>query len=153
VTSCCVYQGQLIIGTDKGVFIGIEHSGEGGNRQLLRKVLDVAGVTQLEIVPKTDMLLVLVEKSLLQYPLRAVLGMADGANPERLRPKKIGTGISYIRNGVCNNMTMVCTIKSTALSTKGKVLEPVGLGINNLQGKFGQMFKSTNESLGLKQVH
>jgi hypothetical protein len=88
---------------------------------------------------------------LLSYPLKAVLGQSEGTNVERLRPKKIGTTVTFFRQGVCNNMTMVCTVKSTALTATVKVMEPVGLGTSTLNGKIGRMFGTSNEALRLKK--
>ena len=58
---------------------------------------------------------------------------------DKLRPKKIGSNVTFFRQGVCNNMALVCTVKSTALTATIKVLAPVGLGVSNLHGKIGKV--------------
>jgi hypothetical protein len=153
INCSCAYQNQLIVGTDNGLYIGAptRSSVMDLTNQNFSKVLDLERIVQVDVLPKIDILLVLADKTLLSYPLRQVMELGEGSTSEKLRPKKIGSTVTFFRQGVCNNMTLVCTVKSTALTATVKVMEPVGLGISNLNGKIGKMFKTSNESLRLKK--
>ena len=61
--------------------------------------------------------------------------------------KKIGSNVSFFKQGMCSERNLVCAVKSTTLTATIKVLEPVGLGISNLRGKIGKLFRATNDSL------
>lgn len=74
----------------------------------------------------------------------AAIGVRNG--------KKIGTNVSFFKLGVCSERTLICAVKSSSLSASIKLLEPVGLGGNKLKGKFGRLFKSTNDSLRIYKV-
>jgi hypothetical protein len=66
--------------------------------------------------------------------------------------KKIGMNVSFFKVGVCAERTLICCVKSSSLSATIKLLEPVGLGANKLKGKFGRLFKSSNDSLRVYKV-
>lgn len=109
----------------------------------------------MDVIPKIDLILVLsgiaylynVDKTLLSYPLRAVLASADGNSNEKFKAKKIGSSVNFFRQGISSNKTLVCTVKSAALSSTIKVYEPMGLGVSNLHGKIGRMFGNSNDGL------
>jgi hypothetical protein len=68
---------------------------------------------------------------------------------EELRPKKIGSAVNLFKQGIFNNLTVVCTLSSPS---NVKIFEPVGLGMSNLHGKIGKLFKATNETLHMTKV-
>ena len=68
------------------------------------------------------------------------------------KAKKIGTNVSFFKLGVCSERTLISAVKSTSLSATIKLLEPVGLGVNKLKGKFGRLFKSSNDILRVYKV-
>ncbi len=68
------------------------------------------------------------------------------------RGKKIGSHVSFFKQGVCADRTLVCAVKSTTLTATIKVLEPMGLGVSNLRGKIGKLFRATNDSLRVFKV-
>ena len=88
----------------------------------------------------------------MSYPLGQIIDLAEGRSREKFRAKKIGSAITFFRQGICNNVALVCTVKSTALTATIKVMAPIGLGVSNLHGKIGKMFKTTNEGLRLEKV-
>lgn len=61
------------------------------------------------------------------------------------RAKKIATSVSFFKHGICAERSLICAVKSTSLTATIKVLEPVGLGVTNLRGKLGRLFKAPNE--------
>ena len=84
------------------------------------------------------------------------LDILDTSDPDphiaQRRGKKIGTHVSFFKQGICSERTLVCAVKSTSLTATIKVLEPVGLGGNKLRGKFGKLFLTTNDSLRVYKV-
>eukprot|EP00842_Homolaphlyctis_polyrhiza_P000294 jgi/Hompol1/1265/HPOL_002670-RA len=147
-----VYGDRLILGTDVGLFIGTEHaagqlesSGQLGGRFV--KVVDLERVTQIDILPNYDMLLVLADKNLLSFPMQILDFTEAEASSSSRKGKKIGSQVSFFKQGVCTERTVVCAVKSTALTATIKVLEPVGLGVSNLKGKIGKLFRGTSDSL------
>ncbi|KAJ3256695.1 RHO1 GDP-GTP exchange protein 2 [Boothiomyces macroporosus] len=111
------------------------------------QVLSLEKVAQVDAIPKNDILLVLSDKTLLSFSLKQVLEFSDNAQGEKLRPKKISSNVSFFKQGICNNLTLVCAVKSTTITANVKVLEPMGLGVINLQGKLAKVFKATSEPL------
>ena len=143
VNTCKVYQNQMFVGTEDGLYLV-----DLGTEPRARKITDLEQrIQQVDVIVKTDTLLVLTEKTLLAFPLRALL-LPDY---EKLKPKRISNSITFFKQGVCNNTTVICTVKSTALKSTIKVWEPIENGHSNLPGKLGKMFKSANEALRLKK--
>ena len=66
--------------------------------------------------------------------------------------KKIGSNVSFFKLGVCSERTLISAVKSSSLSATIKLIEPVGLGGNKLKGKFGRLFKATNDTLRVYKV-
>lgn len=92
------------------------------------------------------------ERTLYTFPLD-VLDVDEFHEPINHRKgKKIGSHVSFFRQGVCSERTLVCAVKSTTLTATIKVFEPVGLGGNKLRGKLGKLFRTTNDSLRVYKV-
>ncbi|KAF9095483.1 RHO1 GDP-GTP exchange protein 2, partial [Mortierella sp. GBA35] len=111
---------RLVIGTDSGVFVGKPKG------QFIR-VLPRERVSQVDVMEDERILLVLAEKQLLAYGLEA-LDPNDPNSPSK-RGKKLGSSISFFKTGVCQNKTLVGTVKnsSNALDSNSniKTLEPI----------------------------
>ena len=136
----------MFVGTDNGLYI-VDLQSETPSA---RKITELEQrIQQVEVLPKNDLLLVLSDKVLLSYPLRA----SFLPEYEKLKSKRIATSITFFKKGVCNNTTLICTVKSTTLKSTIKVLEPIDqqASNSNLPGKIGKIFKSTNEPLRLKK--
>nr|KAJ3423238.1 RHO1 GDP-GTP exchange protein 2 [Polyrhizophydium stewartii] len=151
--NCSVsYMDRLILGTDDGLYVGAEYpvagslnSDTGENRFV--RVIELERIMQVDVLPNYDMLLVLADKSLLSFPLQVLDVTEAEANSVGRKGKKIGSHVSFFKQGVCAERTLVCAVKSTTLTATIKVLEPVGLGVSNLRGKIGKLFRATSDSL------
>ncbi|MCJ1307965.1 RHO1 GDP-GTP exchange protein 2 [Agyrium rufum] len=135
---------KLVYGTDSGIYIQDRRPKAEPSRP--RQVLDVSGVTQIDMLEEYQLLLVLANKTLLSYPLE-VLDSTD--NPTLKRPKKIQSHTNFFRTGVCLGRHLVCCAKSSSISTTVKVFEPMDtLSKGRRQrGGFSQLFQSTQDSL------
>ncbi|KAI9815614.1 MAG: RHO1 GDP-GTP exchange protein 2 [Phylliscum demangeonii] len=112
---------KLVFGTDNGIFISDRRPKEAASKP--RRVLDVTGVTQVDVLEEYQLLLVLSNKTLISFPLEA-LELSEGQTPPAKRPRKIGHA-NFFKAGVCLSRHLVCCVKTSALSTTIKVYEPL----------------------------
>ncbi|XJO72365.1 hypothetical protein BDV3_003492 [Batrachochytrium dendrobatidis] len=146
------YLDRLILGTDFGLFVGTEYPTSTDlltelNENRFVKVIDLERIVQVDVLPNNDNLLVLSDKTLLSFPLQVLNISEVDTTGAGYKGKKIGSHVSFFKQGICAERTLVCAVKSTALTATIKVLEPVGLGVNNLRGKIGKLFRATNDAL------
>lgn len=93
-----------------------------------------------------QLLLVLTNKSLVSYPLEA-LDPNDNQSPLLKRPKKIQGHASFFRAGVCLGKHLVCSAKTSGLSTTIKVFEPMDAREGRKKGGISQLFGTTQDAL------
>ncbi|KAI8897331.1 CNH domain-containing protein [Globomyces pollinis-pini] len=128
----CVYQGHIFVGTDSGLYIGRDSANiTSGNLrfqyQRFLKVLEVEYVSQIDIIPKIEMLLLLQDKTLLLYPVRVLLEQCESfsvAN-DKIKPQKVGSSVTFFKQGTCQGQQLLCAVKSTPINTTVKVFEPI----------------------------
>lgn len=87
-----------------------------------KKVIEVPKVEQVDVLEEFAMLLLLSEKTLMQVPV-------EGLDPNDMtlankRPKKILGHTNFFKAGICQGRVLVCSVKSSTLSSTVKVLEP-----------------------------
>ncbi|KAK4649244.1 RHO1 GDP-GTP exchange protein 2 [Podospora bellae-mahoneyi] len=110
---------KLIYGTDSGIYMSDRRARDGNAAP--RRVIDVTGVTQVDVLEEYQLLLVLSNKSLLSYQL----GALDPNEPlSSKRAKKIQNHCNFFKSGICLGRHLVCCVRSSALSTTIKVYEP-----------------------------
>ncbi|KAL2130784.1 hypothetical protein VTI74DRAFT_5945 [Chaetomium olivicolor] len=109
---------KLIYGTDNGIYMSDRRSKDNATP---KRVIDVPGVTQVDVLEEYQLLLVLSNRSLLSYQL----GALDPNEPiSSKRAKKIQSHCNFFKSGICLGRHLVCCVKSSALSTTIKVFEP-----------------------------
>ncbi|KAH9267073.1 hypothetical protein BASA84_000831 [Batrachochytrium salamandrivorans] len=147
-----LFQDRLVLGTDFGLFVGPEYLATSAisndvldNRFV--KVIDLERIVQVDVLLNNDNLLVLSDKTLFSFPLQVLDSLEEDSSNILRHGKKIGSHVSFFKQGVCSERTLVCAVKSTALTATIKVLEPVGLSAGNLRGKIGKLFRATNDAL------
>ena len=89
-----------------------------------KRVLDVSNVTQIDVLEEYQLLLVLAAKNLVSYPLE-VVDPNDNQSPLLKRPKRIQNHANFFKAGVCMGRHLVCSAKTSALTTTIKVFEPL----------------------------
>ncbi|KAI0339671.1 CNH-domain-containing protein [Trametopsis cervina] len=87
------------------------------------KVLALADVTQVDVLEDYQLLIVLAEGVVVTFPMDA-LDPRDPLSGVK-RAKRIASHISFFKAGVCLGKTLVCVVKSSALSSTIKALEPI----------------------------
>ena len=136
---------KLVYGTDTGIYVS-ERRPKGMDTKP-RKVLDSSSVTQIDVLEEYQLLLVLANKNLLSYPLEA-LDPNDNQSPLLKRPKKIQGHANFFKAGVCLGRHLVCTAKTSGLSTTVKVFEPMDT-VSKGSGRpaITRLFQSSQDAL------
>ncbi|TVY43754.1 Rho1 guanine nucleotide exchange factor [Lachnellula subtilissima] len=133
---------KLIYGTDSGIFVSDRRAKDVSVKPM--RVLDVANVTQIDVLEEYQLLLVLSAKSLLSYPLSALNPNEPALNK---RPKKIQSHCNFFKTGICLGRHLVCCVKSSALSTTIKVFEPNDAMSKGKKQKGFKMFSNGQDEL------
>ncbi|CAH0039211.1 unnamed protein product [Clonostachys solani] len=108
---------KLLYGTDSGIYVSERKNKE----QAPRRVIEIASVTQIDVLEEYQLLLVISNKSLFSFSTTAL-------NPDEpamsKRPKKIQSHCSFFKTGICLGRHLVCTVKPSTLNSTLKVYEP-----------------------------
>ncbi|KAK0548821.1 RHO1 GDP-GTP exchange protein 2 [Tilletia horrida] len=125
---------RIIYGTDDGVYLS-------DLRERARpptKVLPLPFVTQVEVLEEYQILIVLAERQVHTFTLDAL----DPTDPlgSLKRGRRISQHTSFFRAGTCLGRTLVCTVKSSSLSSTIKTLEPIEPSARRKQPKTFKAF-------------
>jgi hypothetical protein len=136
---------KLVYGTDSGIYISDRWPKDKSARP--RRVLDVSQVTQIDTLEEYQLLLVLSNKTLSSYPMEA-LEIGEGQNTVAKRPKKIQGHANFFKAGIGLGRHLVCSVKTSALSTTIKVYEPMDhLAKGKKKSAVSKMFQSGQDTL------
>ena len=109
--------------------------------------MDAQAVTQIDTLEEYQLVLVLANKTLFSYPMEA-LDVNEGQNPLARRPKKIQGHANFFKVGIGLGRHLVCSVKTSALSTTIKVYEPMeNLARGGKKPALGKMFRGSQEAL------
>ncbi|KAH8701825.1 putative Rho guanyl nucleotide exchange factor [Talaromyces proteolyticus] len=136
---------KLIIGTDNGIFLADRWPKDKNAKP--RRILDATAVTQIDTLEEYQLVLVLANKTLSSYPMEA-LDVSEGQNPLARRPKKIQGHTNFFKVGIGLGRHLVCSVKTSALSTTIKVYEPTeNLARGGKKPALGKMFRGSQDTL------
>lgn len=114
---------KLLYGTDNGIYISDVKMTQGGpSTSVPVKVITLSNVTQLDVLEEYMTLLALSDKSLFSWPLDCLEVPDPVANSRR--SKKVMGHINFYKVGICLGRVLVCTVKSSTLTTTVRVMEP-----------------------------
>ncbi|KAK9466971.1 CNH domain-containing protein [Lipomyces arxii] len=154
---------KMLYGTDSGIYMSDTRPARGSTSiQKPQRVLAVSNITQMEVLEEYSMLLALSDKTLLYWSLDSLeidggnsslanggTGSAPAAAAAR-RPKKIATHINFFKSGVSLGRVLVCTVRTNAMTTTVRALEPEEPHIRGKkQTAFRRLLQSQNEGLKL----
>lgn len=140
---------KLVYGTDSGIYLSDRWPKDKSARP--KRILDANQVTQIDTLEEYQLLLVLSNKTLTSYPLEA-LDLND-QNPLAKRPRKIQGHANFFKAGIGLGRHLVCSVKTSALSTTIKVYEPMDhLAKGKKKPAISKMFQSGQDSLKLFKV-
>lgn len=136
---------KLVYGTDSGIYLSDRWPKDKNAKP--RRVLDASGVTQIDTLEEYQLLLVLSNKTLSSYPMEA-LEVTEGQNPLARRPKKIQGHANFFKAGIGLGRHLVCSVKTSALSTTIKVFEPMdNLAKGKKKPALSKMFQGGQDTL------
>ncbi|KAI9889589.1 MAG: RHO1 GDP-GTP exchange protein 2 [Vezdaea aestivalis] len=107
---------KLVYGTDSGLYVSERKQNQPSSKP--KRVADLTNVTQIDVMEEYSLLLVLTNKSLVS------IGMEILDTNETPKPKMIQKHQHFFKSGVCLGRHLVCSVKTSALSTTIKVFEP-----------------------------
>ena len=140
---------KLVYGTDNGIYLSDRWPKDKSAKP--RRVLDATSVTQIDMLEEYSLLLVLANKTLASYPLEAL--DANNQNPLATRPKKNQGHANFFKAGIGLGRHLVCSVKTSALSTTIKVYEPMdNLAKGKKKPAISKMFQSGQDALKLFKV-
>ncbi|KAJ5647406.1 hypothetical protein N7490_003778 [Penicillium lividum] len=136
---------KLVYGTDSGIYISDRWPKDKSAKP--RRVLEASQVTQIDILEEYQLLLVLANKTLSSYPMEA-LELTEGQNAMAKRPKKIQGHANFFKAGIGLGRHLVCSVKTSALSSTIKVYEPMdNLAKGKKKSAVSKMFQSGQDTL------
>ncbi|OKL64531.1 Rho1 guanine nucleotide exchange factor 1 [Talaromyces atroroseus] len=136
---------KLVIGTENGIFLAERWPKDKNAKP--RRILDATAVTQIDTLEEYQLVLVLANKTLSSYPMEA-LEVNEGQNPLARRPKKIQGHANFFKVGIGLGRHLVCSVKTSALSTTIKVFEPMeSLTRGGRKPALGKMFRGGQDAL------
>lgn len=136
---------KLVYGTDSGIYVSERWPKDKPAKP--RRVLEASQVTQIDTLEEYQLLLVLQNKTLTSYPLEA-LELGEGQNNIARRPKKIQGHANFFKAGIGLGRHLVCSVKTSALSSTIKVYEPMdNLAKGKKKSAVSKMFQSGQDAL------
>lgn len=133
----------MVYGTDSGIYISDRWPKDKSARP--RRVIDISQVTQMDTLEEYQLLLVLSNKTLFSFPLDA---LEPSDSPQNKKPKKIQGHANFFRAGIGLGRHLVCSVKTSTLSTTIKVFEPMDhLAKGKKKSAMSKMFQSGQETL------
>lgn len=147
--NCCVpVDGgrKLVFGTDSGIYLSERWPKDKSAKP--KKVLEASQVTQIDTLEEYQLLLVLANKTLSSYPMDALELGEDNKNALAKRPKKIQGHANFFKAGIGLGRHLVCSVKTSALSSTIKVYEPMdNLAKGKKKSAVSKMFQSGQDTL------
>ncbi|KAJ5099467.1 Rho1 guanine nucleotide exchange factor 1 [Penicillium argentinense] len=147
--NCCVpVDGgrKLVYGTDSGIYLSERWPKDKSAKP--KKVLEASQVTQIDTLEEYQLLLVLANKTLSSYPMDALELGEDNKNALAKRPKKIQGHANFFKAGIGLGRHLVCSVKTSALSSTIKVYEPMdNLAKGKKKSAVSKMFQSGQDTL------
>lgn len=135
----------MVYGTDSGIYLSERWPKDKSAKP--RRVLEANQVTQIDTLEEYQLLLVLANKTLSSYPMEA-LELGEGQNAMAKRPKKIQGHANFFKAGIGLGRHLVCSVKTSALSSTIKVYEPMdNLAKGKKKSAVSKMFQSGQETL------
>jgi len=129
----------LVYGADQGVYVQ-RNSGNGPPM----RVIALDRVSQVHILEESRLILVLSDKTLYTYSIEAL--MAGDTAPKRGR--RVSKHVSFFKVGFSIDRTLVCVVKSSAITSTIRTLEPVATNDpKKSKSHFGRLIRGSSEAL------
>jgi hypothetical protein len=110
-----------MLATENGLYLGSPQN----QNVVPRKVLPLEKVSQVHVLEEFQLLLVLADGTLWQYPLDIIInGNTTNGNPLQHFGRKIQTNIPFFHVGECLSRTLICVPKASSTLTNIELYEP-----------------------------
>ncbi|KAI9470069.1 MAG: CNH domain-containing protein [Benjaminiella poitrasii] len=114
---------QYLLGTDSGLYLGSIYNDASNNTVIPRKILPLDKVHQVHILEEYQLLLILADQVLWQYPLDIIINGVDGSSIQHFG-RKIRTNAPFFHVGTCLGRTLICVPrKSTSSAVNGTEID------------------------------
>ncbi|KAJ3232541.1 RHO1 GDP-GTP exchange protein 2 [Chytriomyces hyalinus] len=162
IISCCHTKDRLILATEHGLFVGPPGSAESPapySDQFIQIAAFEKLVSQIDVVPDLDLLLVLLDKTLFSYKLSTLTTASYVTKSEEApKRKKMGESINFFRLGSYQGRTLVCTVRAAQISSTIKIFETSEVGSvakkqSGLAALFGMMTSSSDTMKLFKEFY
>ncbi|EWC44553.1 hypothetical protein DRE_06725 [Drechslerella stenobrocha 248] len=114
---------KLVYGTDTGIYVS-DRRPNSTAQGFPKKVIDMVGVSQVDVLEEYQILLVLSDKTAYSFPIEAITEPGDSAMANK-RHKRIQGHVNFFKTGVCLGRVLVCCVKNSSMSATVKVYEPM----------------------------
>ncbi|KAF3928022.1 hypothetical protein AA313_de0201095 [Arthrobotrys entomopaga] len=114
---------KLVYGTDTGIYVS-DRRPNSPAQGVPKKVIDMAGVSQVDVLEEYQILLVLSDKTAYSFPIETITEPGDSAMASK-RHKRIQGHVNFFKTGVCLGRVLVCCVKNSSMSATVKVYEPM----------------------------
>jgi hypothetical protein len=137
----------IVVGTEQGLYLKFN------KEKNFEKILSTEKISQLTIIEEFNLVLLLSDKTLYNFPLNALQ-----YNPQVIKKvmKKLSGHVSFFAVGECLQKTLICVVKSTNLSSTIKVFEPISTakkGGGNQLGKTITLFNDKDKIKVFKVIY
>ncbi|KAH7101466.1 CNH-domain-containing protein [Auriculariales sp. MPI-PUGE-AT-0066] len=134
---------RVAFGTQDGVYLADLHEEQATQP---KHILLLPDVVQVEVLEAQQVLLVLSERTVFAYALDNI-DERDPRNNVQLQ-RRVSSHINFFRAGTCLGKTLVCVVKTSALSSTIRALEPVdGTIRGRSKTTFRKWVQGTNDAL------
>jgi hypothetical protein len=112
-----------MLATDSGVYLGPKNDTGSG---IPRKILPLEKAYQLHVLEEFQLLLVLADNILWEYPLDITInGRPDGNQSIQFFGRQVRSNVTFFHVGVCLNQILICVPKSSSVNgTEIELYEP-----------------------------
>lgn len=140
---------KILYGTDNGIWMSdVKVTPAGPTTTQPVKVITLSNVTQIDVLEEYMTVLALSDKSLYSWPLDCLDTPDPVANSRR--SKKVMGHINFYKVGICLGRILVCTVKSSSMTSTVRVMEPFDpQPRGKRQPAFSKLLKGQSEGLKL----
>ncbi|KAI8930226.1 hypothetical protein BC831DRAFT_439680 [Entophlyctis helioformis] len=131
-----VWQGRLVVGGYTGVHVRTSVTD-------FTRIIDIRRVSKIDVQEDSRQLLVLADKTLYTYPIEILLG---GSAAAIQKGRKVSSSVSFFKQGVLADQSIICTVDSKPLNSYIKIWRPKAAE-NSARTPFGMLFGSGQDAL------
>ncbi|KAI8618439.1 CNH domain-containing protein [Chytriomyces sp. MP71] len=135
VVSVSVAGDRLLVAKTHGIYLGLAKSAQMKTYLMESPVLalpESEDISQIDVIERWDLLLVLAGQALYSYSLSAVLNK----DQQKWGQRRIAKPVSFFRIGVCDEKLLICAVGNTGLRWQMKLFDP-NPAVASKKGFFG----------------